>query len=197
LELGICDSELKKIKKLHEFIMKMPLIGGPAPPIKEWKMILPYYHISYDITTGKIFVFDSQKGFYINVFDENGHNLYTINKDKEIEKIKVPDEYKDKRTKEFKQDQFWRELQKPELIFPKYFPSFHWAAVNKGKIYVHTYKTRNNKTQFIVLDLKGKILKEIYLPFPDHSRQTIYDNKLYKLVENEEEETWELHVYKM
>ncbi|MGD2086460.1 MAG: 6-bladed beta-propeller [Candidatus Aminicenantes bacterium] len=196
-ELGICDSGLKKIKKLHEFILKIPLIGGPAPPIKEWKLIHPYHHICYDITSGKIFVFDTQKGFYINVFDENGHNLYTINKDKEIEKIKVPEEYKERRRKEFKQDQFWRELQKPKLIFPEYFPSFHWAAVNQGKIYIHTYKTRNNKTQFIILDFKGKILKEIYLPFPDHSQQTVYHNKLYKLVEDEETETWELHVYKM
>jgi len=196
-EFGIYDSGLKKIKKLHEFIVKMPLIGGPAPPIKEWKMILPYHHICYDITTGEIFVFDTQKGFYINVFDENGHNLYTINKDKEIEKIEVPEEYKDKRRKEFKQDPFWLELQKPKLIFPEYFPSYRWAAVNQGKIYIHTYKTRNNKTQFIILDLKGKILKEIYLPFSDHNNQTVNDNKLYKLVDNEEKETWELHVYKM
>jgi hypothetical protein len=200
-ELGICDSGFKKIKKLHEFTMKMPLIGGSAPQIKEWKMILPYVQVSYDITSGKIFVFDTQKGFYINVFDENGHNLYTINKDKEIEKIEVPEEYKDKRRKEFKQDPFWLELQKPKLIFPEYFPSYRWANVNHGKIYVQTYKKKDNKTQFLVLDLKGKILKEIYLPVPvpdsDLRKQTVYKNKLYKLVENEEKETWELHVYKM
>ena len=199
-EVGIWDSGLKKIKKLHEFTVNMPLIGGPAP-IKEWKLILPYHHICYDISTGKIFVFDTQKGFYINVFDENGHNLYTIDKDKEIEKIKIPEEYKDKRRKEFKQDPFWLELQKPELIFPGYFPSFRWAAVNQGKIYIQTYKKKDNKTQFLVLDLKGKILKEIYLSVPvpdlDPRRQTVYNDKLYKLVENEETENWELHVYKM
>jgi hypothetical protein len=134
------------------------------------------------------------------VFDKNGHNLYTIDKDKEIEKIKVPEEYKNKRRKEFKQDPFWLELQKPELIFPGYFPSFRWATVNQGKIYIQTYKKKDNKTQFFVLDLEGKILKEIYLPLPvpdsDLRKQTIYNNKLYKLVENEGKETWELHVYK-
>lgn len=190
------------MKKLHEIMVKMPLIGGPgAPPIKEWNMIPPYNQICCDITSGKIFVFDTQKGFYINVFDENGRNLYTINKDKEIEKIEVPDEYKDKKTKEFKQDQFWLELKKPGLIFPEYFPAFRWANVNHGKIYVQTYKKKDNNTQFIVLDLEGKILKEIYLPVPDpdsdHRRQTVYKNRLYQLVENEEKETWDLYIYKI
>lgn len=194
---------LEKTKILHEFTLEIPLLGGPdAPPIKKWKMILPFHDISYDTASGKIFVFDSDKGFYINVFDENGRNLYTIDKDKEIEKIEIPDEYKDKKTKEFKQGQFWLELQKPGLIFPKYFPSYEWVTVNKGKIYVQTYKRKNNKTQFIILDLKGKILKEIYLPIPehtisDHRRQTLYNEKLYKLVEDEETENWELHIYKM
>ena len=197
-EFGICDAELKRSKTLHKFMMKRPLIGGPnAPPIKEWPMIRPYCEISYDIALGKIFLFDSRKGFYINVFDENGNNLYTINKDKEIEKTKVSDEYKDEKTKEFKQGAFWLELKKPKLIFPEYFPSFNWAEVNNGKIYAQTYKRENNKYRFIVLDLKGKIFKEIYLPAAEESKKTVYNNKLYELVEDLEEETWELHIHKI
>jgi len=197
-EFEIYDPELKKSKKLYKYMVKTPLIGGPdAPPIKEWPMIRQYCEISYDITSGKIFIFDNQNGFFIKVFAENGNNLYTIHKDEEIEKIKIPDEYKDKKREEFKQEQFWLELQKPKLIFPEHFPSFRWATVNKGKIYVQTYKRKNNKTQFIVLDLKGKILKEIYLPLIDHNIQTVYNNKLYKLVENLEKETWELHIYEI
>jgi hypothetical protein len=139
-----------------------------------------------------------KKVFFITVFDEYGNYLYTINKDNEIAKIKVPEEYKEKELKEFKQGGLWRREFKPQktkLIFPEYFPAFEWVTVNKGKIYVQTYKRKNNKTQFIIMDLKGKILKEIYLPVPGHYDRTVYNNKLYTLAE--EKEKWELHIYEM
>lgn len=194
----ICDSEFNEINVLHKFSREIPLLGGPnAPPIKEWQMVHPYYDIHYDAAAGKIFVFDSSKGFYINVFDEKGQNLYTIDKTEEIGNTKVPDEYKDKKNKEFKDSGFWRELREPEMVYPKYFPAYEWAAVDKGKIYIQTFKRKNDRARFFVLNLEGKVLKEIYLPVVANRDHTVSDGTLYNLVENEETETWELHIYKM
>lgn len=199
IEYGIYDPELKKIKTLYEHMLEMSLLG-PNIVVKEWKLIKPYSDMSCDIESGKIFISDNEKGFFIKVFDEKGNELYTISKDREIEKIKIPDEYKKEKLNEFKQGGFWKQELKPQktkLTFPEFFPLFEWTAVDNGKIYAQTYKMKNNKTQFMVLDLKGKILKEIYLPVQGHRRQTIHNNILYKLIENLEKESWELHIYKL
>ena len=118
-------------------------------------------------------------------------------------KIKITDEYKNKEIEEFKQGGFWKhELQqhKTKLTFPDYFPPYGWLTVNNGKIYAQTYKTKDNKSQFIVLDSKGNVLKEIYLPvqgLEGKRMQAVYNNKLYKIIENLEKECWELHIYNM
>lgn len=201
-EYRIHDSELKIIKTLYKYTLEMPLLG-PNIVVKEWKMIHHYRDIIPDPTSGKIFITDSEKGFFIKVSDEKGDEVYTIVKDNEIEKIKIPDEYKNKKVKEFKQGGFWRQELKPhntKLTFPEYFPPFSWVRVNNGKIYAQTYKMKDNKTRFIVLDLKGKILKEVYLPVQNeqgHRRQTVHNNTFYKLIEDLEKESWELHIYEM
>jgi hypothetical protein len=63
---------------------------------------------------------------------------------------------------------------------------------------------KENKSEYVVMDLKGNIIKRVYLPrvenVPYMSKiigsklHTIYNDKLYYLQENEEEEKWELHV---
>jgi hypothetical protein len=195
-EIGIYNSELVKTKTIEKYQRKRPYpLIGPGQVIKEWPLIIPYHHISLDESSGRIFIFDSERGFFIKVYDDTGTHLYNINKD--IAKIKVPDLYKEKRTTEFKEDSFWLELQKPKLTFPEYFPDFRWAQVSKGNIYIQTYKNKGAKTLFIVLDLKGKMLRETYLPVLDSHLQAVFGSKLYKLTENMEEETWELYIYQI
>ena len=183
-------------------MIERPLLG-PNIVVKEWKLVDSYWGIHPDIASGRIFVSDSEKGFFIKVFDEKGNELYTIDKDKDIEKTKISDEFKNREIEEFKQSGFWKHELKQhntKLTFPEYFPAYGWVTVNNGKIYAQTYKRKNNKTRFIVLDLKGKILKEVYLPVQNeqgHRRQAIHNNTLYKLIENLEKESWELHIYEI
>jgi len=75
-------------------------------------------------------------------------------------------------------------------------------------MYVRTSRINENtdEQEFIIMDLKGNILKTLYLPQtanPQHFVKmmgmtprfySIANNRFYYLVENEEEETWELHV---
>jgi hypothetical protein len=80
------------------------------------------------------------------------------------------------------------------------------------KIYVLTYKKEKEKSEFVILDLKGKLLKKVFLPFNQsdewfhyslakatsqaspHATFTIKNGKLYQLIENEDKEIWELHI---
>jgi hypothetical protein len=65
IEYGIYDSDLKKIKILDQYMFKLPLIGADGIwKVKEWKMIRHYHNISSDFTSGKIFIADSEKGFF-------------------------------------------------------------------------------------------------------------------------------------
>ncbi len=77
--------------------------------------------------------------------------------------------------------------------------------VRNGKIYIRTYITQNDKEKYHIFDLKGKELKTVFLPKPMLASLVtrlvsrivrffdIDKDTFYYLVENEDEEEWELH----
>ena len=147
----------------------------------------------------KVFV-ASSGGFVIDVIDHTGKKLYSITReykrvkfDPAVEKI-IHDIWK-------KTNPGGYEFFKKRLKFPAYFPAIRFFAVDDNKIYVLTWKKENKKTEFFILNLKGKLLKQGYMTVAFREGETIrypmdIDNgKLYQLVENEEE-NWELHVSK-
>jgi hypothetical protein len=67
------------------------------------------------------------------------------------------------------------------------------------KIYINTFLEKNDKSEFIILDLKGKVLKKTFLLLKKETYFVIYpyfikNNKLYQVLFNDEVEEWELHV---
>jgi hypothetical protein len=80
-------------------------------------------------------------------------------------------------------------------------PLLHQYCVSEDKIYATTYKKENNQTEMIILDLKGNILRRLYLPLSSMQPKRgvlRYDlfvvdrGKLYELRKNKETEKWEL-----
>ena len=74
-------------------------------------------------------------------------------------------------------------------------------SVTDDRIYILTYKKQQENTECLIFDLKGKEQKRVYLPLPQVYGTEIpifgiLNNCFYYLVENEDEETWELHVKK-
>ena len=177
--------------------------GGEAG-FKEWRMLNHFIGVDYD--GEKIFVANSAKGFFINVYNLNGEPLYTIQKDNEIEKVKVDDEFKKEAIEEFKivEKRVYVHLGKSDITFYKYFPPIRDFFVNGGKIYVITFKKQDNKHEVIVLNQKGKILKRAMLPLMGLRAYvrpglvdpvTIRDGKVYEVVENENTEMHELYIH--
>ena len=77
----------------------------------------------------------------------------------------------------------------------------HQYCVSDGKIYATTYKKMDNKTEMLILDLEGRILRRPYLPLASirpgrgvlrYDLFTVGQDKLYELIQNHETGKWEL-----
>ena len=75
---------------------------------------------------------------------------------------------------------------------------FHSQINMKTKFAIGT-KKKNGKTECRILDLKGNDIKTVYVPYPElHGMDympeyDILNKTFYILIENEDEEVWELH----
>jgi transcriptional antiterminator Rof (Rho-off) len=169
--------------------------------------------LNFQVWDNKIFIEKSPEGFLIDVFDSNGKALYQINR--EYEKIKVIGAHKEAAIKEIKEDPTmkrqikqwgsWENLLKMmKFTFPDFIPPIQNIEIADGRIYARTFQKKDNKEEYIVMDLEGKMLKKTYIPrvhplsLKDQligvKMAVIKNEKLYYLKENEEQEVWELHV---
>ncbi|MGD2092708.1 MAG: hypothetical protein PVH61_41460 [Candidatus Aminicenantes bacterium] len=136
----------------------------------------------------------------IHVFDDSGEKQYTIHHD--YEKIKVPDSFKQKVMAFFEKryPTIYR-MARHQGKFPEYFPIRYFHAAD-NKIYVLTFKNQDNKSEIYLLDVKGKFLKKVMVPFAEAEfllayPYTITNGQLYQLQENPDTEEWELHIHEI
>lgn len=200
--IAIYDSELRKIKEPYKIETNMSsMVVNPALNNKNYKhqMIEHFWGVDCDRGSKKFSVADTRKGCYFEVFSENGSKLYTINK--KVEKIRLTEAYKKRRLESFKKftGPMWESINKRTFVFPEFFPSILTFLIKDGKIYVSTYNRKNNKTEFIVLDLQGNILKKTFIPvklvYQGIPGFTISKGKFYQIIDNEDTEVWELHIH--
>ncbi len=136
----------------------------------------------------------------IHCFNDKGEEIRTITP--KIKKIKVTGEVKKRYVNYFKDNPKKKAIlamYNNRIDFPKYYPAIKYFLVADEKLYVITYAKTDGKFECQVLDLDGKLLKKAFLPIISSSLTRTYsfiikNGKLYQLVENEDEETWELHV---
>ncbi len=147
------------------------------------------------IFENRIFIGDSERGLFVQVHDLNGNRLYQIRLDSE--KIKVPQDYGKDLKKETGDNPKWNWFNN-EYYYnqPEYFPGFYGFFIGKNKIYFLTYKKVDNNREVIICDWNGKSVRKKYIPWIDfqlYRIYTIWNDKFYWLVENEDIEEWELH----
>jgi hypothetical protein len=213
--IKLCDSEIKEIKELYrqEFPIQFQKAENAIPMIPD--------ALNFRVYDDKIFIEESPEGFLIEVFDINGKKLYQI--EKKHEKMKVPEEYKKIVENHLKQDFLhkkvnlfvpfhimesgWQGFRKwATLIYPDYLTPVRDIFVDNNKIYVQTFHRQDNKQEYITMDLKGNMIKKVYLPVVRPSTfasemvglglkfYSIDKDRFVYLVENEEEEEWEVHM---
>lgn len=208
--ITLYNSKMEKLKELY----RQDWVTQGTPPRYSIDMLMDFTSIA--VWDGKIYIEQSPKGFIIDVFDSDGNKLYRINNDYQKRKITG----KDKQSLEqqladdpsikndLKSLGGWKEAKKLfKLVYPDYYPPIKDIEVSGGKLYVRTYNWKGDKGEYLVMDLKGNLLKTIYLSrnleegilarIAGGKLYTMTDGKLYFLKENEEEEVWELHIESM
>jgi len=188
--IDLCDLYQKTKKNITRIKHYFQDING----VREF--VTPIHFYIYD---DKIFLIGRSDDLVIDVFDGNGEALYTITHD--YPRIKVTEDHIKNAKKWYKRNApYGRRFESYTklLRFPKYFPAIWNIRVSDKKIYVLTHSKKPG--QFYILDLKGNIIKKVMMPFVPvnplvHALKfTVHDGKLYQLVDNEETETWELHI---
>jgi hypothetical protein len=151
----------------------------------------------FDVHDNKI-IFAHREGFQIEVLDEKGNNLHKI----KMDPPKIP--LTDKDMKQIFEDmeinfknKGYVQAMKRRGIKPEYYPDIRTCRTADGKIYVVTYLKENERSECLIFNLEGQQLKRTFIPLRDTSPInmspfTIYNNHLYQLIENFDEEQWQL-----
>jgi len=200
MTLSVYDSEMKKIKEL--FRQKSPVQARSTVMIPD--------SLHFCICDNKIFVEKSTRGFFIDVYNAKGKKLYQI--EKKYEKVNVTNSDKEEVLRLYKADPLVKQIgyenlkNRIQFIYPDSYPAIQSINGFGEKIYVKTFKKQDNKEEYVVMDLKGNVLRRIYMPRVEKAPlmarlngidlqiYSIHKNKFYYLKENEDEEEWELHV---
>ena len=108
----------------------------------------------------------------------------------------IPFEYFEKSLEEIKS--LWsKRVHQPKykVVFPEYFPPPYMFYVNTGRIYVFTWKEKNNSKELLVLDVKGNVQKKVFVPIADRDEAVCFSgDRYYYLKENPDKEMIELHM---
>jgi len=153
----------------------------------------------FDVSEKKCFIVGSAD-FKIDVFNKNGDPLYTISP--KYERVKVSQEFIDAWFESIKKRRGMERYNsaKKRVRFPEFFPAIRDLIVDNGHVYVLTFRRAQEKSEFFIFDLEGKLVKQTFLPLKPLENYVgvfffpycINNNYLYQLIDNEEDEVWEL-----
>jgi len=174
--------------------------------------------LNYAIMGDKLLVEKSPDGFIVDVYDSRGNKIRRISRD--YEKVSVPQARKDEAYKDYTNIPFlirmrrergdsWVDnlLKSQSMVYPDYYPAIQDIAVDGEKIYVRTYRVKDNQEEYVMMDITGKVEKTIFLPKArkvdflvqmqgDKKFYNIHKGKFYylKSVEEDDDEEWQIHV---
>lgn len=163
----------------------------------------------FTVKDGLIYVERSDKGAVIEVFDSEGNPVKTIkfNSEKtsvtEIDKLSALNRYKNDSL--VKQIGFENLKKRIKFDFPDYLPEIANIMAYKNNLIIKTYIRNKDKTLYLMIDMNGKILKKMSLPATwdgemishlngvEPQLYTFYDGYFYYIIENYNDEEFELH----
>jgi hypothetical protein len=195
ITLNLCSPQCVKEK---EFFRVKTLIqeGKKIDPIK---MSVAKLVATICVEDNKMFYRGEDQKIY--AFDENGNQIYSITP--EYEKVKFTKEWENRYINFLETDPRYKyvyQQDKNRIKFPEYFPLIRDLRVANKKIYIITFKSIDNKKECYIYDsADGKFIEKAFIPLVEQNPQELYpytikNGKVYQLVENLEEEEWELHV---
>lgn len=188
---NLYDEKCQKLKEIYREKDGIQIRREEFNPIS-------WFPISYRTYKDKIFIDSREKKIF--VFDQDGKKLYDIVIDDELLPVTSDDKARYTRYYE-KEDPYWRNYWprlKSMLKWPSHFPLIMNYHVKDDKIFILTFKKKDDNAEFLIFDLKGKLLQKVFLPLKkidvlDYYPYTIEDGRFFQLIENQDTENWELH----
>jgi len=182
--------ENKKFKKIKDLV-KIPI------DIEEVQRYIIVFFSQVAGWKDRAFISTRDK-LNIQVYDEQGNNLYTI--DGKLDPIKGKEIYRQRELEEvlvhfgprLYNATIKDRLEKKEL--PAVLPDIKNLSIGHNRLFIQTYDTKGKKDKYLIFDFKGKLIKTIWLPKTFGNKKYFYDNKFYYFCEAEDEEGWELHM---
>lgn len=148
-----------------------------------------YPEIRSAVQQDKIYLADSNKGFYIAIYNTKGELLKEIKR--EHKKQKLTEKYKTEFFNNMKKSKnYARTKDRFTFDFAEFFPAFLSFRVYPGGILLSMHNDTKGKSSAILLDLDGRLIKTGTMR--NILRNTFYKGRMYYLFENEDEEQWEL-----
>lgn len=157
----------------------------------------------------RIYVEQSKEGFVVGVYDQNGKLLYTIKRP--YKRLKYTKEHGDRIMNKLKNDPTvkgigWENVKNViRTTHGDYLPAITDMMIDQDRLYLKTSLYKKDMAEFVITDLKGKLLDTVFLPNVESSLliniifgrsarlYKIYKNKFYYLYENEDDEEYEIH----
>lgn len=151
----------------------------------------------------RLVMLDHEEGGIMKVFSKDGTQV--LKAPLNIEAVKTTDSFRAELmewTKSQPQFKMIPEQVLKMIYVPDVLPSFKNFITADGKIFVHTFLQKDGKSKLVVLDMKGKPLKNFWLEGLEKdiimpSPYAYYEGGLYYLKENVDEEVIELHKVKL
>ena len=169
------------------------------------KFTLPTSSFTFNpVYNKRIYINANSLEFKINVYDSLGKIQYVI--DKNYPKVKIPKSYRKGALDFLKKSPMFKrgfELFRKILHIREYFPPIRDLQVTEDHIYVLTFKRKGDLWECIKLDLKGNEKGRTFIKLSEYEHFTaypilysIYKGEIYTLVEEEDDEIWQVYVQK-
>lgn len=192
--INLHDQNLKKIKELVRW----------ESVFQQGRSLNP---TDTDLSGGQFRIFNNKIFFMhredgrIEIFNQNGDKLQTVNY--EYERVPVTQKDRDGIDEHFKTDPRFRrfyDIFKTQVKYPGHWPSTIDHLMTDNKLCVLTNKKDGGRSEFIIFDMNGKLLKRVMVPLKFANLRETYPftinyGKLFQLADNEDTEEWELHIH--
>jgi hypothetical protein len=193
----LVDAGRRPLKTLYEGLFDWNQVGGRSG------FNLLTHRIEVALGDGMIFISDTEKGFFIRVFDFDGNAVGTIDLTAIEEPIPASEADREKLLEEVRltrQEQVYR-FATANARVPEAFPRIHHLRFSGGRLYVTTHREKKGLHEMLVLDPRGKVLDRLFLPIPSfhHFRGpfrsdlfVVSGGALFELVQNLKTQSWDL-----
>lgn len=158
LVLSVLDSQMKKIKEIYRQIS----------PVQPSSIVMIPDSLYFCVSGNEIFVEKSDQGFFIDVFDQNGRTIRQIKKD--ILPVPVTVEDRQEVLSLYKADPVVKQIgyenlkRRNKYIYPEHFPAIQAIKGDGRRLYVKTFRKKENREEYLVMDREGRGLHAVYLP---------------------------------